>query len=273
MMDGSIAHDAEIEPTTVPTTAEVTTMSHELRMLEAMLFAATEPVDEGSLAERLPEGSDVRALLADLASQYEGRGVQLFHVAGRWAFRTADDLAGSLTIERKVVRKLSRASVETLSIIAYHQPITRGEIEEIRGVALSKGTLDLLLEIGWIRPVGRRRTPGRPVTWGTSTDFLDQFGLNSLSDLPGVDELKAAGLLDSRPVTTILGEAMGRDMAPADAGDREDEAEDGEGEERVAGSMDADEIEASFEFEDDGEAEAQAEAEEDEEAPAPRAEG
>jgi segregation and condensation protein B len=283
MMDGSIAHDAEIEPQVAPTnaaeaapkqaeeqTAEaeaeeaeveegaaegaaetappvVSSMPHEMRMLEAMLFAATEPVDEASLAERLPEDADLKGLLAELASHYEGRGVVLAKVAGRWAFRTAPDLSGHLSIEKKVTRKLSRASVETLAIIAYHQPITRGEIEEIRGVALSKGTLDLLLEIGWIRPVGRRRTPGRPVTWGTSTDFLDQFGLNSLSDLPGVDELKAAGLLDSRPVTTILGEAMGRDMAGPDAEDG-DEAE-GEEEERVAGSMDADEIEASFEAE------------------------
>jgi segregation and condensation protein B len=243
MMDGSIRADAEIEP--VP--AEVVTMSHELRMLEAMLFAATEPVDEASLAERLPEGSDVPALLAELGAHYEGRGVQLTRVAGRWAFRTADDLAGHLRIERKVVRKLSRAAVETLAIVAYHQPVTRGEIEEIRGVALSKGTLDLLLEIGWIRPVGRRRSPGRPVTWGTSTDFLDQFGLNSLSDLPGVDELKAAGLLDSRPVTTILGEAMGREPADADG-----EAESGEeaGEDR-AESVDIDEIEAEFEPDDE----------------------
>ncbi|MPY70208.1 MAG: SMC-Scp complex subunit ScpB [Alphaproteobacteria bacterium] len=223
------------------------TMSHELRMLEAMLFAATEPVDEASLAERLPEGSDVAALLAELGAHYEGRGVQLTRVAGRWAFRTADDLAGHLRIERKVVRKLSRAAVETLAIIAYHQPVTRGEIEEIRGVALSKGTLDLLLEIGWIRPVGRRRSPGRPVTWGTSTDFLDQFGLNSLSDLPGVDELKAAGLLDSRPVTTILGEAIGRESEESDG-----EAEGGKeaGEDR-ADSVDIDEIEAAFEPDDD----------------------
>ena len=146
------------------------------------------------------------ALLTELSAMYAERGINLVPVAGRWAFRTAPDLAGSLEIEINVSRKLSRAAVETLAIIAYHQPVTRGEIEGIRGVALSKGTLDVLLEIGWIRPVGRRRTPGRPVTWGTSSDFLDHFNLNDLADLPGVDELKAAGILDTRPVRTIFGE-------------------------------------------------------------------
>lgn len=186
--------------------AEIGEASREMRMLEAMLFAATEPVTEGSLAQRLPEGTDVPALLQELSGQYTGRGIDLVRVAGKWAFRTAPDLANTLKIEINVSRKLSRAAVETLAIIAYHQPVTRGEVEEIRGVALSKGTLDVLLEIGWIRPVGRRRTPGRPVTWGTSGDFLDHFNLNDLADLPGVDELKAAGLLDTRPVRTIFGE-------------------------------------------------------------------
>lgn len=186
--------------------AEAVAASRETRMLEAMLFAATEPVTEGSLSQRLPEGTDVPALLKELAAQYTGHGIELIQVAGKWAFRTAPDLADTLKIEMNVTRKLSRAAVETLAIIAYHQPVTRGEVEEIRGVALSKGTLDVLLEIGWIRPVGRRRTPGRPVTWGTSGDFLDHFNLNDLADLPGVDELKAAGLLDTRPVRTIFGE-------------------------------------------------------------------
>jgi segregation and condensation protein B len=181
-------------------------ISHELRMLEAMLFAATEPVSEASLADRLPEGTDTAALLRELAAHYEGRGVHLRRVADKWAFRTAPDLADGLKIEVNVPRKLSRAAVETLAIIAYHQPVTRGEIEEIRGVALSKGTLDVLLEIRWIHPVGRRRTPGRPVTWGTTSEFLNHFNLGNLSDLPGIDELKAAGLLDTRPVRTIFGE-------------------------------------------------------------------
>jgi len=208
-------------------------MSEELRILEALLFAAREPVDEAALVRALPEDADLPALLAELAGHYEGRGVALNRVAGRWAFRTAPDLAPFLEMEVKVPRRLSRAAVETLAIIAYHQPITRGEIEEIRGVALSKGTLDLLLELGWIRPVGRRRTPGRPVTWGTGPEFLEHFNLNALSDLPGVDELKAAGLLDTRPVRTIFGEV-------AAAGEREDEDEDesGDGDDPDSGSDD-----------------------------------
>lgn len=177
-----------------------------MRLLEALLFAAPEPVAEPWLLERLPEGADLPALLKALGEQYADHGVNLIRAGGRWAFRTAPDLADALEIEITVSRKPSRAAVETLAIIAYHQPVTRGEIEEIRGVALSKGTLDTLLEIGWIRPVGRRRTPGRPVTWGTSQDFLDHFSLGEVGDLPGLDELKAAGLLDARSTRTIFGE-------------------------------------------------------------------
>jgi segregation and condensation protein B len=220
--------------------APVVGISLELRMLEAMLFAATEPVPEDSLADRLPEDTDVAALLAELATHYEGRGIRLLKVANKWAFRTAADLADTLKIEVTVPRKLSRAAVETLAIIAYHQPVTRGEIEEIRGVALSKGTLDVLLEIGWIHPVGRRRTPGRPVTWGTTSEFLNHFNLGNLSDLPGVDELKAAGLLDTRPVRTIFGEVSvlqqqdGEDPADEESVSAEDEPLDpGEDEEAV----------------------------------------
>jgi len=205
-MDGIVRTDDDDDAEEAQVAVTVNTFSKDLRMLEAMLFAATEPVAEASLADRLPEGCDIPALLAQLAALYEGRGINLIPVAGRWAFRTAPDLADTLEIEINVSRKLSRAAVETLAIIAYHQPVTRGDIEEIRGVALSKGTLDVLLEIGWIRPVGRRRTPGRPVTWGTSQNFLDHFNLNELTDLPGVAELKAAGLLDTRPVRTIFGE-------------------------------------------------------------------
>ncbi len=177
-----------------------------LRLLEALLFAAPEPVTEAWIADRLPEGTDVAGLIARLVDEYSERGVNLIRTGGRWAFRTTPDLGDSLEIEVTVSRKPSRAAVETLAIIAYHQPVTRAEIEEIRGVALSKGTLDTLLEIGWIRPVGRRRTPGRPVTWGTSQEFLDHFSLGEIGDLPGLDELKAAGLLDTRPVRTIFGE-------------------------------------------------------------------
>ena len=178
----------------------------EMRVLEAVLFAVTEPVTEDALAKRLPEGADISSLIRELSRQYEGRGIVLQAVAGRWAFRTAPDLSGVLEMEIKIPRKLSRAAVEVLAIIAYHQPITRGEIEEIRGVALSRGTLDVLLEIGWIRPVGKRKTPGRPVTWGTTQEFLNHFNLNKVSDLPGADELKAAGLLDPRPTRSIFGE-------------------------------------------------------------------
>lgn len=187
-----------------------------LRLLEATLFASTEPVTEQDLSDRLPEGTDVTGLLSELAGRYRGRGVELSRVSGRWAFRTAPDLAPSLHIEVKVPRKLSRASVETLAIIAYHQPITRGEIEEVRGVGLSRGTLDLLLEIGWVRPVGRKRTPGRPVIWGTSPEFLDHFNLDSPGDLPGMDDLKAAGLLDKRPAHSIFGDGANSSEEPVD---------------------------------------------------------
>jgi segregation and condensation protein B len=171
----------------------------QLRILEAMLFAAAEPVDEKHLRDRMPEGADVKALLEELSGLYANRGVHLLRIGKGWAFRTAEDLAPYLRVENVVTRRLSRAAIETLAIIAYHQPITRAEIEETRGVALSRGTLDLLLEIGWIRPRGRRRTAGRPVTWGTSEAFLDHFGLESADALPGIEELKAAGLLERKP--------------------------------------------------------------------------
>ena len=169
------------------------------RLVEAMLFASAEPMSERALAERLPPGADLHRLLAALRDEYAERGVILTKAGDTWAFRTAPDLAMELAKQPQVTRKLSRAAVETLAIVAYHQPVTRGEIEEIRGVQISKGTIDVLLEAGWIRPRGRRQTPGRPMTWGTTTAFLDHFGLESLDDLPGVDELKAAGLLDARP--------------------------------------------------------------------------
>ncbi len=170
--------------------------AQQLRMVEALLFAAEEPLDESSLAARLPEEADVPGLLEELQGFYQGRGVSLNKVAGKWAFRTAADLHFLLQEHRQSIRRLSRAALETLAIIAYHQPVTRAEVEEVRGVGLSKGTLDLLMEIGWIKIRGRRRTPGRPVTYGTSEAFLDHFGLENVRDLPGLDELKAAGLLE-----------------------------------------------------------------------------
>ncbi len=176
-----------------------------LRLLEALLFASAEPLTEKALAESLPDDADPPALLDELQRQYANRGVQLVHSGKTWAFRTAPDLAPHLVRQRKKVRKLGRAMLETLAVIAYHQPVTRAEVEEIRGVGFNRGALDVLLESGWIKPVGRRQTPGRPITWGTTDRFLDQFSLGSLDDLPGVEELKAAGLLDKRPAVEIYG--------------------------------------------------------------------
>ena len=173
-------------------------LERNLRVLEALLFASSEPLDANSLSAYLGEGADVGDLLLTLQSRYAGRGVNLVQRADKWAFRTAEDLGFLLRRDEQENRPLSRAALETLSIIAYHQPATRAEIEEVRGVATGKGTLDLLMEAGWIRMRGRRRTPGRPVTYGTTDAFLDHFGLESLSDLPGLDELKGSGLLSSR---------------------------------------------------------------------------
>ena len=170
----------------------------ELRLLEAMLFASAEPLDETALAARLPAGVELRAALARLQEEYAPRGVNLVRVGGKWTFRTAGDLAWLLSKETIETRKLSRAAIETLAIIAYHQPVTRAEIEDIRGVSTSKGSVDVLLETGWIRPRGRRKSPGRPLTYGTSEAFLSHFGLDALGDLPGLEELKGAGLLDGR---------------------------------------------------------------------------
>jgi segregation and condensation protein B len=170
--------------------------TEELRILEALLFAADEPLDEKVLAARMPAGADVRALLTELQKEYANRGVNIVRVGGKWSLRTASDLAWLLTHETVVSKKLSRAAIETLAIVAYHQPVTRAEIEEIRGVTTSKGTLDVLLETGWIRLRGRRKAPGRPVTYGTTEAFMSHFGLEALTDLPGLDELKGAGLVE-----------------------------------------------------------------------------
>src|SRR5215208_7371898 len=188
----AVARKISVDVATAPDHGEA------LRIAEALLFAAREPLAAQELSGRLPEGSDVTAVLAGLAEHYADRGVNLVQVAGKWAFRTAGDL--SFLLARDVVepRKLSRAAMETLAMVAYHQPVTRAEIEEIRGVVTSKGTLDLLLETGWVRLRGRRRAPGRPVTYGTTEGFLSHFGLDTVADLPGVDELKGAGLLDNQ---------------------------------------------------------------------------
>lgn len=223
-MDVSEEHQKEAsqaEEAAVPrewTDEEV--FQHE-RMAEALLFAAAEPLDEATIAARLPSGADVARLLASLVERYRGRGVVLSQVAGKWRFTTAVDVAPVLETERVEQRRLSRAALETLAIIAYHQPCTRADIEDVRGVAVSKGSLDQLLEIGWVRLRGRRRdAPGRPVLYGTTQAFLEHFGLESVADLPGLADLKAAGLLDARlpPGFSV--------PTPSDAEDGADEPED-----------------------------------------------
>lgn len=174
------------------------------RILEALLFASPEAMKTQELYERMPDGADVGALLQALQADYAGRGVELADMDGHWAFRTAEDLGDALAIEKNVSKKMSRAALETLAIIAYHQPITRAEVENIRGVATHRGTIDALIEAGWIKPGRRRETPGRPLTWVTTTAFLDQFSLGSIMDLPGLDDLKASGLLDRRPAIEAL---------------------------------------------------------------------
>jgi len=201
-----------------------------LRVLEALLFAASEPLDEARLASHLTEGDDVSALLAELQAFYGDRGIRLVRVSGKWAFRTAEDLSYLLERHAKEERRLSKAALETLAIIAYHQPVTRAEVEEIRGVTTSGGTLDILLETGWVRPRGRRRAPGKPITYGTTELFLNHFSLDNIKDLPGLSDLKGAGLLDSTlppgftmPEPTDVAALM-KDELPLEA----DELEDGE---------------------------------------------
>ena len=210
----------------------------QLRIAEALLFGASEPLSAAEIAPYLGEGANVGKLMAKLAGQYAARGVNLVRRGDRWAFRTAEDLGFLLRREQAESRTLSRAALETLAIIAYHQPATRAEVEEVRGVATGKGTLDLLMEAGWVRMRGRRRTPGRPVTYGTTTAFLDHFGLESLSDLPGLEELKGAGLLSGKLPSNLQipmpFDGPLRDdedpLDPDDAGtEPEDETRDGNG--------------------------------------------
>ena len=187
-----------------------------LRLIEALLFASKDPVPATVLAAQIPEGEDVGEILETLQSHYSNRGIVLENAGNAWAFRTASDLAGDLAIQRVASRRLSRAAMETMAIIAYHQPVTRAEIEDIRGVAVAKGTVDTLLEAGWIKPRGRKQTPGRPLMWRTTDAFLDHFGLSTVKELPGMDELKAAGLLDKREGLASL---------PTSEEDNEDETE------------------------------------------------
>ena len=219
--------DAEDHP--IDQNTEIEARPEELRLLEALLFASAEPIDQATLAKRMPDGVDVKVALARLQAEYAPRGVNLVRVANKWTFRTAGDLSWLMTRESTETRRLSRAAIEVLAIIAYHQPVTRAEIEEIRGVAASAGTLDVLMEIGWVRPRGRRRAPGRPITYGTTDQFLDHFGLDAIKDLPGLAELKGSGLLDSNlpPDFTVPeptdAAALMPDELPLDASDEPEE--------------------------------------------------
>lgn len=198
-----------------------------LRLLEAILFATTEPISPQAMLERLPEGADLNILLPQLAEQYEGRGIELVKVDGKYALRTATDVADALVVEKEVSKKMSKAALETMAIIAYHQPITRAEIENIRGVATHKGTLDILMEMGWVKPGRRRETPGRPLTWMTTTNFLDHFQLESIMDLPGLDDLKASGLLDRRAAIDTIPDTKDMfDSADVDAEEVLDASDD-----------------------------------------------
>lgn len=189
---------AKFRPSKTAPTEQQAGNDETLRLLEAVLFASAEPLDEDTLKKRLPDGADVKKALEQLAATYADRGVNVIKVAGKWMMRTAPDLGPLLAKETGEPKRLSRAAVETLAIVAYHQPVTRAEIEEIRGVTISRGTLDLLIETGWVRLRGRRKAPGRPVTYGTTDDFLVHFGFEAIDDLPGIEELKGAGFLEGR---------------------------------------------------------------------------
>ncbi len=189
-------NEPAVRPESSQAENEASARPEELRQLEALLFASREPLDEATLARSLPDGVSVKEALARLKDEYAGRGVTLVRIGRKWTFRTADDLSWLMTKQVVETRKLSRAAIETLAIIAYHQPVTRAEIEEIRGVVAAAGTLDVLLKTGWIRPRGRRKAPGRPITYGTTETFLSHFGLEEVGDLPGLEELKGAGLLE-----------------------------------------------------------------------------
>ena len=203
-----------------------------IKVIEALLFASAEPLSASALQKHLPDEIKLQSVLEAIAERYgEESGIELRQVGNAWAFRTKAEVASFLALEETPERKLSRAALETLAIIAYHQPTTRAEIEEIRGVSIHSGTLDILLEQGWIKPMGHRQTPGRPLTWGTTTDFLDHFGLDDISALPGLSELKEAGLLRSGTSLSdgesSLGEILNEDFGTSSE-EQEDEGERGE---------------------------------------------
>ncbi len=236
---------------------------HELRLLEAILFAASEPLDMKTISDRFPEEKhpEIPALIDALKERFTGSGLSLVERDGRYALRTASDLAGSLDLQRETPRKMSRAAQETMAIIAYHQPVTRAEIENIRGVAISNGTIDVLIEAGWVKPGRRREVPGRPLTWVTTPLFLDHFGLESLEALPGLEELKSAGLLDKRPAIDNIatGDLFGDEENPKEEDDSvdlfaddADPEEDDEGQTAAESAQtDGEALEASSDDEDD----------------------
>jgi segregation and condensation protein B len=229
----------------------------DLRIVEALLFASSTPLDEATLAQNLRHGSDIRALLEDIKAVYASRGVNLVRVAGKWVFRTAEDLGYLLERHAVEERRLSRAALETLAIVAYHQPVTRAEIEEIRGVTTSAGTLDILMEAGWIRPRGRRRAPGKPLTYGTTESFLSHFGLDSVKDLPGLADLKAQGLLDGHlpPGFTVPDPSIAASLMPDELpleASAEEEEEAGEAEEPLSEDEEAVEAGSESDLPDDG---------------------
>lgn len=220
----AVAHSVDTTDTAAARSGlDIPTMAAQERMVEAILFAAAEPVSLSELAKRMPLGSDPAEAMVLLRKRYEGRGVHIVKVGDAWAFRTAPDLSHLMRKEVQETRKLSRAAIESLAIIAYHQPVTRAEIEEIRGVAVNRGTIDQLMELGWIRLGRRRMTPGRPVTFVVTEKFLDQFGLESARDLPGIAELRAAGLLDNRPQMGV-GQSIIEDDDDEDVPETEAEA-------------------------------------------------
>jgi len=245
ILEGEIMEDEEFEDEQEPEqpvrrSVPEMTKDEQLKVLEAVLFATNEPLSPKALHERLPEEADLNMLLQDLKAQYEGRGVSLIEVDGHWAFRTSSEIAEILTIEKDVNKKMSRAMLETMAIIAYHQPLTRAEIENIRGVATHRGTLDTLMEMEWVKPGRRRETPGRPLTWVTTTKFLDHFQLEQINDLPGLEDLKASGLLDKRPAIDTI----------PDTGDLFDSA-DQSAEEMLAEQEKRDQMDSDDRFEDD----------------------
>jgi segregation and condensation protein B len=224
--DAEVQADPSEESASAAPAPAVMDHAQQLRLLEAMLFAAAEPLTLEAIEARLPKDADAKTLIDELEAMYRDRGVTLVRVAGKFTMRTAPDLVDALKIERTVRRKLSRAAIETLAIIGYHQPVTRAEVEEIRGVELSRGTLDVLMEAGWIQPKGHRETPGRPALWVTTEQFLLHFGLDKLDDLPGVEDLKAAGLLDARPAVSAYSEEAGLQFnEPSDPDDEQDDTE------------------------------------------------